>query len=214
VIPNYKKEVAAARDRYPVEWAAAHVEAHPKKHDFIVLLARDLYKIDPRVGCNGKRGNPQDISMDALNVLDPEDGPGLTPHGQRCWVVDVISGAGGANPEPAWTAFGDSVASMGAWVHPMAVMLEPEPPKPVPASTRILPKGEAYAALQALNAFYQAPEGLQRPGGLVIHDNEGRSVADMQAIAQWFYQLVIERVSLEDVFTQIRNSHEWQSKHP
>jgi hypothetical protein len=91
-----------------------------------------------------------------------------------------------------------------------------EPPVSTqPAPTQgVLPKGESLMVLKALNAFYQAPEGLQRPGGLVIHDHEGRSVADMEAIAQWFYQLVIERVSLEDVFTQIRNSHEWQSKHP
>lgn len=87
------------------------------------------------------------------------------------------------------------------------------PPPPVPARPEPLSKAEAYMALQALNGFYQAQEGLQRPGGLVIPDAEGRSVADMQAIAQWFYQLVIDRVSLEDVFTQIRSSHEWRSKH-
>jgi hypothetical protein len=39
-------------------------------------------------------------------------------------------------------------------------------------------------------------------------------VADMEAIAQWFYQIVVDGVPLEDVFTQIRASHEWQSKHP
>jgi hypothetical protein len=87
-----------------------------------------------------------------------------------------------------------------------AVIVQPRP--------KVLPKGEAFAKLQALNAFYQAPEGLQRPGGLVIHDSEGRSVADMEAIAQWFYQIVVDGVPLEDVFTQIRASHEWQSKHP
>jgi hypothetical protein len=92
--------------------------------------------------------------------------------------------------------------------------LKGEPVIVNPPQRDVLPKGEAFMALKALNAFYQAPEGLQRPGGLVIHDHEGRSVADMEAIAQWFYQLVIERVSLDDVFTQIRNSHEWRSKHP
>lgn len=90
---------------------------------------------------------------------------------------------------------------------------QPLPPEP-PRTSTILPKGEAYAALQALNAFYQAPEGLQRPGGLVKFDSEGRSVADMEAIAQWFYQLVIEGVSLDNVFTQIRASREWHDKHP
>lgn len=78
----------------------------------------------------------------------------------------------------------------------------------------VMPKGEAFAALQALNAFYAAPEGLQRPGGLTLPDRDGRMVADMEAIAQWFYQIVIERVPLDAVFTQIRNSEEYKSKHP
>lgn len=208
MIPNYLEDVKAAQRKYPAEWKAAHVDGHPKRYDFIVLLARDLYQKDTNVGCNGKRGDPRNLSMDALNIIDPEDGPGRTPNGKRCWVVDVIARAGGSNPEPMWGAFSDPVASSGAWVHPMAVMLEPEPVK-----SKILPKGEAFAKLQALNAFYQAPEGLQRPGGLIIHDSEGRSVADMEAIAQWFYQLVVEGIPLEDVFTQIRSSDEWRSKH-
>lgn len=90
----------------------------------------------------------------------------------------------------------------------------PAPQPPPPAPSKVLPKGEAFAKLQALNAFYQAPEGLQRPGGLVRPDGEGRSVADMEAIAQWFYQLVIEGVSIDQVFAQIRSSDEWRSKHP
>lgn len=94
---------------------------------------------------------------------------------------------------------------------------EPTPkpePKPEPLPSKVLPKGEAFAKLSALNAFYQAPEGLQRPGGLVRPDNDGRMVADMEAIAQWFYQLVIEGVPLDHVFAQIRASEEWRGKHP
>jgi hypothetical protein len=217
MIPNYLDEVEAAQKAYPEEWAAAHVDGHPKKHDFIVLLARRLYKQNPRVGCNGKRGDPRNLSMDALNILDPDDGPGNTPQGHRCWVVDVIKDAGLPTAKAVWQAFSDPVASTGAWVHPMGVMLEPEPPeppKPSPPPPPAITKGEAHALLNALNAFYAAPEGLQRPGGLVIYDGEGRAIADTEAMAQWFYQLVVERVPLQDVITQIKGSHEWRSKHP
>ena len=130
---------------------------------------------------------------------------------------DTIGGAHdghepyGAPATPQWNAVPPEY--WRPWNPPLKMAPVVLPPDPRPR-TKILPKGEAFAKLQALNAFYQAPEGLQRPGGLVRPDNEGRSVADMEAIAQWFYQLVIEGVSLEDVFTQIRNSHEWQSKHP
>jgi hypothetical protein len=94
------------------------------------------------------------------------------------------------------------------------VVVNPPPPPPPPPPSKILSKGEAFMRLKALNAFYQAPEGLQRPGGMVLPDEHGRSVADMEAIAQWFYQMVIDGVSLENVFTQIRASDEWRSKHP
>jgi hypothetical protein len=129
----------------------------------------------------------------------------------RAQAVDFIGGAGGPNPRPGWIVDPEIRYKGDDWLNPTehgtrAAAVCP----PVP---QVLPKGEAYAKLQALNAFYQAPEGLQRPGGLVIPDSEGRSVADMQAIAQWFYQLVVEGVSLEDVFAQIRNSHEWREKH-
>lgn len=115
--------------------------------------------------------------------------------------------------EPAWNEIPERFWRPN---NPKITLGDPDepPPPPPPPQPSVLSKGEAYAALQALNAFYQAPEGLQRPGGLVIPDSEGRSVADMQAIAQWFYQLVIERVSIENVFDQIRASHEWKAKHP
>lgn len=87
-------------------------------------------------------------------------------------------------------------------------------PQPTPPPSRVLPKVEAYQQLLALNAFYAADDGLQRAGGLVRFDDQGRTIADMEAIAQWFYQLVIEGIPLEQVFTQIRASQEWRSKHP
>lgn len=98
--------------------------------------------------------------------------------------------------------------------NPPIAMTAPAPPAPTPPPSTVLSKGEVFARLQALNAFYAAPEGLQRPGGLVRFDEQGRTVADMEAIAQWFYQLVIEGVTLDQVFTQIRSSDEWRGKHP
>lgn len=77
-------------------------------------------------------------------------------------------------------------------------------PTPQPEPSKVLPKALAYAELKALDAFYRAPEGLQRPEGL----------GDVEAIAQWFYQLVIEGISREQVFAQIRSSDEWRRKHP
>jgi len=118
VIPDYKADVEAAAKRYPEAFSHAHVDGDPRRWDFIRLLAFDLYAKDKNIGLNGKRGNPNDLSMDALNYLDQIDGPGRTPEGLRCWVVDVIGGAGGPNPVPQWGVQHDPVASSGAWVKP------------------------------------------------------------------------------------------------
>lgn len=121
----------------------------------------------------------------------------------KAQAVDFIGGAGGPNPQPGWI-----VDPEARYTH--ADAHDPDdhgigsthtcPPVP-----KILPKGEAFALLKALDAFYRAPEGLQRPEGIG---------GDMEAIAQWFYQMVIEGILLEQVFTQIRASEEWRRKHP
>lgn len=81
-------------------------------------------------------------------------------------------------------------------------------PRPVPVPgpvAGVLPKPEAFAFLKALDAFYRAPDGLQRADGLC---------PDVEGVAQWFYQGVIEGKSIEDVKAQIRQSDEWRAKHP
>ncbi len=125
-------------------------------------------------------------------------------------------GQGNDSPEPIFWPDGARIRGVPIWApiakvhwrnHNPPLLIDSIPPRQAPEPERpvFLPKGEAFMLLKALDAFYRAPEGLQRPEGIG---------GDMEAIAQWFYQLVIERVSLENVFTQIRNSHEWRSKHP
>ena len=78
-------------------------------------------------------------------------------------------------------------------------------PQPVPPPSRVLPKDQAFVFLKALDDFYHAEDGLKRENGIG---------GDMEAIAQWFYQGVIEGKSIEDVKEQIRQSGEWRQKHP
>lgn len=213
MIPNYYEHVKAAITRYPEAFRHAHVDGDPLKAEWVKLLAADLHAIDPKVGINGKRGDPRNPSMDAINILcDAADSEGRTPEGLPCVVVDVIGGAGGPNPTASWSVYNTRIEGSGAWVKPGPAITLINP-KPEPQRPPVLPKGQAFSLLVALNNFYAAPEGLQRPGGMIRHDDEGRSVVDMEAVAQWFYQMVVEGFSLEDVKTQIRASHEWRSKH-
>lgn len=138
-------EVNAAKTRYPDAWKSAHVEGDPARYDFIHLLAEDIHAKYPEVALNGKRGNPSDISMDALNIRD-ESGPGRTPDGKRCWVVDVIQGAGGSNPQPTWNRFSDPQSSSGAHVLPGA---SPQPPTPIPPSAPSFPYPDENTTVKA-----------------------------------------------------------------
>jgi len=128
MIPNMLVEVENCKRLYPVAWANAHT-GNAQTEDFIRILASNLHAIDARFGLNGKRGNPNDISDDAINYIG--EGPGHDPAtGQPVTVFDVIRGAGGPNPQPSWDAI--NLPGPGAWVKPMPVVAPPAPSPALP----------------------------------------------------------------------------------
>jgi hypothetical protein len=214
-IPNYFADVEAARVKYPAAWAQAHTGS-PQTEDFIKLLARDLHAAkDVKVALNGKRGNPHDLSDDALNILcTAADSAGRTPEGLPCVVVDVIGGAGGPNPVPAWGVFTTYIEGSGAHVPPGASL-------PVPPATQPPGREEALDEQKFLHAYYMAPEGLQRPKGL-WRDDTVPPGPDFEGIAAWYLDIYQrERMAMRSraearaaYVNQIRQSAEWRSKHP
>jgi len=114
--PNYQGEVERCAQENPEAFKNCHT-GNAKTEDFIRILAAEIHGFDPRVALNGKRGNPNDISDDALNILDRE-GPGKTPKGEPCWVVDVVASAGAPNASPTWNPIPDAEGSSGAHVIP------------------------------------------------------------------------------------------------
>lgn len=134
-VPNLKHIVEQARALYPEAWANAHT-GNEHTEDFIRLCAPMLKDEDSRFGLNGKRGNPHDISDDAVNCLcDEADSDGRTPVGQPCVVIDVIGAAGAKppytpqNPAPfvAWGVYNTKVEGSGAHVDPSGA--PPQPPQ-------------------------------------------------------------------------------------
>lgn len=153
-IPNCQHIVAQLAGEYSVEWREAHTSS-PNAEKFIRRLAWVLHStVDPRFGLNGKRGTST-LSQDAINWIG--EGPGNDPAtGKAVTVIDVIGGAGGPNPTPAWQAFSD-LPGPGAWIKPTAVdggvsggggTPLPAPPAPVPA-VDLKPLLAAVAALSA-----------------------------------------------------------------
>lgn len=132
-IPSYLSVVEDVRRRYPAEWAAAH-RGGPDTEAFIRRLAWELHQRDPSVGLNGKRGNPGDLSDDCI-CYKGQGGQSLDVRtGQRVAVIDVIAGAGGPNPQPAWGEVWDpaNIPTAATWVQPTPVGGEVPGPRPTP----------------------------------------------------------------------------------
>lgn len=130
MIPNYENIVVQTRNDYPRAWQHCHIAGDPEAWDFIILVSKRIYALDTRFGLNGKRGNPEDLSWDALNWIGTATDP---PN-----VIDVVLGAGGTNPQPTWGI----TNTTGAYVNPTTKNTyydygsgggtnpKPEPPKP------------------------------------------------------------------------------------
>ena len=156
-IPNCQHVVAQLSQQYPQEWRDAHNPSGggPHTEAFIRRLAWVLHStVDARFGLNGKRGNPNDISDDALNFRGVGPGHDPTNGNAPVTVIDCIGGAGGPNPTPAWQVF-DTLPGPGAWVQPVPVdgsvgggvtSPTPRPPSPAPDLRPVL---DALAALDA-----------------------------------------------------------------
>jgi hypothetical protein len=127
-IPNHIDVVRRLAVEHPSEWSAAH-RGGAGTESFIRRLAATLHAMDPRFGLNGKRGNPNDISDDAINF----DGESLlgdvdpTRGNAPVTVLDVIgsapSGPTGPDGNPAWNPVTDPNVrpTLAAWVRPAAV---------------------------------------------------------------------------------------------
>jgi hypothetical protein len=128
MIPNLKHVVEQCKTDHPEAWANAHT-GNAQTKDFIKILATALKAQDVRFGLNGKRGDPNNISDDAVNYLcDASESAGRTPEGLPCVVIDCIMGAGGPDPKAGWIVFNTLVEGSGANVDPNA---KPKP-KPLP----------------------------------------------------------------------------------
>lgn len=174
MIPNLQFVVEQTAAEYPQEFADAHT-GNSHTEDFIRRVAARCHAIDSRFGLNGKRGNPNDLSDDALNFVG--EGGGTTPQGMPCSVIDVIAGApvpGSGLPNtgrPAWQVFSTPPDANGAWVLPDAEegggeIPGPEPPHvcpPVPPTFPYPDEQTAGRAYQARVKAAYAEAGRQYP---------------------------------------------------
>jgi hypothetical protein len=137
--PNCLRVVEALARDYPHEFADCHrPERGARAWMFIRRVAWVLHTtVDQRFGLNGKRGNPQDPSMDAVSFRNPSSPAGGVE------IVDVVGGAGGSNPSPAWidqTQATVDHGTIGVFIQPEPVSgSAPTPAEPPPATHPTVP---------------------------------------------------------------------------
>jgi hypothetical protein len=131
----------------------------------------------------------------------------LLPNNQAL-AVDFIGGAGGPNPQPGWIV-GEFVYKHSDAHDPTDHGLGNGSSTPAPA---LKPRDQFYREFQDVNAYYAAPEGLKRPGGMVI-DTATPVRADTESMGAWGYDLMTGK-TVEECKTAIRHSDEWKQKHP
>jgi hypothetical protein len=125
--PNCKKIVEALAAEYPQEFKDCHrPELGARAWAFIRRVAWVLHStVDQRFGLNGKRGNTNDPSMDAVSFRSPASEAGGVE------VIDVVGGAGAAGASPAWndvTKATINAGTVGAYIQPQPVNGTSTPP--------------------------------------------------------------------------------------
>jgi len=136
---------------------------------------------------------------DSALYLDPLTGLG--------WAVDFIASAGASNAHIYWNPDVASYYTISNWINPKtAHQSTPQPPA-------LKSREVFYSELKEINAFYAAPEGLQRPGGMILVDAHGNFYADVEALGAWGYDLMLG-TTVNEAKDRIKQSEEWQIKHP
>ncbi len=137
--------------------------------------------------------------------------------GIAAWIFDVYltCRSAGRTPQNAWNEVVARITQSDEWriKHPGQAS---QTPAGCTASIQ-LDRGEFLQAMQRLDAFYRAPEGLQRTAGLSID-----GAPDFEGIAAWIFDVYLNQrlagrsveAAWAEVVRNIEASDEWRSKHP
>jgi hypothetical protein len=137
--------------------------------------------------------------------------------GIAAWIFDVYltCRSAGQSTDAAWGEVTAWISQSGEWraKHPDQ---SPSTPRGCAAPVQI-DRNEFLEAMQRLDGYYRASEGLQRPAGLSID-----GAPDFAGIAAWIFDVYLNArlagrardAAWSDVVRNIEASEEWIAKHP
>lgn len=115
-LPGYGAGVVQAVARANPGLLANSCQEHGGSWQFMDLVVDTLRTYDTRWGYNGKRGNVNDPSQD---VVTYHHGPGPDFGSTAVYIIDVIGGHCGSNPQPNWGDVTDvtyNSGTVGRWI--------------------------------------------------------------------------------------------------
>jgi hypothetical protein len=120
--PNRLDVVERVTAEDPARFACAHAEDRGCRYDWIKAVAAALHATDARWGLNGKRGNPNDLSMDVVTWR-------LGPTDRHVQAFDICGACGASSARPVWSDITNwgTVGQSGTavWVKPEGVAPQP-----------------------------------------------------------------------------------------
>jgi tartrate-resistant acid phosphatase type 5 len=182
---------------------SARVQNPPDRNDFLAAMNRlHAFYMAPE-GLQRPNGLSVNGTPDFLGIA--------------AWIFDVYftCRSGGQNVEDSWTEVVASITQSIEWrdKHPGEAPRQPRGCK----SPLKFDRSEFLQAMQRLDAFYAAAEGLQRPNGLSIG-----GAPDFLGIAAWVFDVYlnarlagqVQDVAWGRVVAAIEATDEWRQKHP
>jgi hypothetical protein len=206
--PNRIDVVRRMARQHPVAFRECHRAglSRARQLAFVQIVAWDLWQnVSTRFGLNGKRGNVNDPSLDAIAYTTP-DGSGAA----GVEIIDIVAGAGGNGATPAWQDVTQETiqkGDIGVWVQPRQPSETPSPvpiPPPAPPPIRSFDHNWYRSRLLALDVVMH--EELFR--GFVVG-----TWMDWEGISLRMFQMREAGWNLDQVRAAIQDSDEWRAKH-
>lgn len=195
--PNCERIVAALAAEYPQEFADCHrPELGARAWAFIRRVAWVLHStVDIRFGLNGKRGNVDDPSMDAVSFRNPASAAGGVE------IIDVVAGAGAPGARAGWmdvTQATIAAGTTGAYIAPEPVTTI-TPPVITPPGGGVTPpvacQFKACACEDDIAGLYEAMSNVVAEQGQMAQRMEDLFVTTIRHLDD--VKARIERVSQE-----------------
>ena len=152
----------------------AALAASCQSWQFLDLVVARLREIDTRWGYNGKRGNIDDPSHDVVAYnysSDPDQGT------TQVYIIDVIGGHCGGNPQPAWidqTAATAAAGTIGRWTDRVNANPGGGPVTLPPVTTTCQAAaldGRLDALMAMVDATHDEAEGLRAVVALALDES-------------------------------------------